>query len=311
MFSAEIGDEADELATATLTVLDHIVGRARTFGAVPEWLPTPGNRKHKRAMRVLDGAVYGTIAARRHEIDPTGLSRPARSAEARDPNLDDLLALLMRAADEQTGDRMSDQQLRDESMTMLIAGHETVASALAWTWDLLARNPEAETKLHEELARELGGRAATAEDLPRLKYTEMVFQEAMRLYPPAWIISRKAGADDEIGGYAIPKGALVVTSPYVTQRMPELWPDPARFRPERFSPEESAGRHRYAYYPFGGGPRQCIGNGFAMTEAAIIIAAIAQRYTLSNASDHPVAVEPGVTLRPKHGLEMIIERRLN
>jgi cytochrome P450 len=139
----------------------------------------------------------------------------------------------------------------------------------------------------------------------------MVFQEAMRLYPPAWIISRKALDDDEIDGYRIPKGALVVTSPYVTQRMPDLWPDPEQFRPERFTAEASQGRHRYSYYPFGGGPRLCIGNGFAMVEAAIIIATVAQRFTLKNTSDHPVAVEPGVTLRPKHGLEMRIERRLN
>ncbi len=295
MFSAEIGDQADELATATLTVLDHIVGRARTFGVVPEWLPTKGNRAHRRAMKVLDGAVYETIHQRR---DPTGV-----------PKLEDLLALFMRATDEQTGEAMSDKHLRDESMTALIAGHETVASALAWTWDLLARNPEAEAKLHDELARELGERTPTADDLPRLKYTEMVFQEAMRLYPPAWIISRKALDDDEIDGYRIPKGALVVTSPYVTQRMPALWPEPDTFRPERFSPDESQGRHRYAYYPFGGGPRLCIGNGFAMVEAAIIIATVAQRYTLSNPSAHPAAVEPGVTLRPKHGLTMNIQRR--
>ena len=331
MFSAEIGDQADELATATLTVLDHIVGRARTFGVVPEWLPTSGNRKHKRAMQVLDGAVYGTIGARRvtASFDCAGqdragrsmfrcykaasLSRDIRRRRHRAQSKDAALTIscpAMRAVDEQTGERMSDRQLRDESMTMLIAGHETVASALAWTWDLLARNPEAEAKLHEELARELGGRPPTAEDLPRLKYTEMVFQEAMRLYPPAWIISRKAQDDDEIGGYHIPKGALVVTSPYVTQRMPDLWPEPEAFRPERFSAEESTGRHRYAYYPFGGGPRLCIGNGFATTEAALIIATVAQRFTLRNLHPtRPLAVEPGVTLRPKHGLEMRIERR--
>jgi cytochrome P450 len=295
--AGEIGDQAGELATATLTVLDHIVGRARTFGIVPEWLPTKGNRAHSRAMRLLDGAVYETINQRR-EQDLGG------------PNqFDDLLALFMRAKDEQTGEAMSDKHLRDESMTALIAGHETVASALAWTWDLLARNPEAEAKLHEELERELGGRAPTVDDLPRLKYTEMVFQEAMRLYPPAWIISRKALDDDEIDGYRIPKDALVVTSPYVTQRMSDLWPEPERFRPERFSPEASAGRHRYAYYPFGGGPRLCIGNGFAMVEAALIIATVAQRFTLRNLTDHPVAVEPGVTLRPKHGLMMRLEPR--
>jgi cytochrome P450 len=337
MFSAEIGDQADELATATLTVLDHIVGRARTFGAVPEWLPTRGNRAHKRAMRVLDGAVYGTIGARRgphpstplrsaqDAIDASGqpttkhpeptTKHPERStfpqegAESKDAALDDLLAILMRSVDEQTGEGMSDQQLRDESMTVLIAGHETVASALAWTWDLLGRNPAAEARLHEELDRELGGRAPAADDLPRLKYTEMVFQEAMRLYPPAWIISRKAEDDDEIGGYLVPKGALVVTSPYVTQRMPDLWPEPEAFRPERFSPQEATGRHRYAYYPFGGGPRLCIGNGFAMTEAALIIATVAQRFTLRSVSGTPVAVEPGVTLRPKHGLAMALQAR--
>jgi cytochrome P450 len=351
MFSAEIGDQADQLATATLTVLDHIVGRARTFGVVPEWLPTTGNRKHKRAMRLLDGAVYGTIGARRsphpstpfrpnHGRDsaqnalptngkaepPSGsaqdgspafgenLEHPERSsavvraAESKDASLDDLLALLMAAVDEQTGERMSAQQLRDESMTMLIAGHETVASALAWTWDLLARNPDAEARLHEELARVLGSRAPTADDLPRLKYTEMVFQEAMRLYPPAWIISRKAQDDDEIGGYHVPKGTLVVTSPYATHRMPELWPEPEAFCPERFSAEASAGRPRFSYYPFGGGPRLCIGSGFAMTEAVLIIATVAQRFTLRTLSDKPIAIEPGVTLRPKHGLAMGIVR---
>ncbi len=316
MFSAEIGDQADELATATLTVLDHIVGRARTFGVVPEWLPTRGNRAHQRALSVLDEAVMGTIAERRQSLrgfGPTAARQestgPADAAgSGRDP-MEDLLALLMRATDEQTGEQMSDQHLRDESMTMLIAGHETVASALAWTWHLLAENPLCEEMLHAELDRELAGRAPAAADLPRLTYTEMVFQEALRLYPPAWLISRKAREDDEIAGFAIPKGSLVVTSPYVTHRMADLWPDADGFRPERFSPEASAGRHRYAFYPFGGGPRLCIGMGFAMTEAALIIAMVGQRFVLRPVSGHPIAVEPGVTLRPKHGLMMRVEPR--
>lgn len=316
MFSAEIGDQADELATATLTVLDHIVGRARTFGVVPEWLPTRGNRAHQRALSVLDEAVMGTIAERRQSLQGLGPSAarqestgPADAAgSGRDP-MEDLLALLMRATDEQTGEQMSDQHLRDESMTMLIAGHETVASALAWTWHLLAENPLCEEMLHAELDRELAGRAPAAADLPRLTYTEMVFQEALRLYPPAWLISRKAREDDEIAGFAIPKGSLVVTSPYVTHRMADLWPDADAFRPERFSPEASAGRHRYAFYPFGGGPRLCIGMGFAMTEAALIIAMVGQRFVLRPVSGHPIAVEPGVTLRPKHGLMMRVEPR--
>ncbi len=322
MFSAEIGDQADELATATLTVLDHIVGRARTFGVVPEWLPTRGNRAHRRAMRVLDRTVYATISARRSV--GAGSPRPAPQADVgagfprpnlvRDPGQgdpapttpaeDDLLAILMAAIDEATGERMSDQHLRDESMTMLIAGHETVASALAWTWQLLAEHPEAEARLHAELADVLDGRAATMADLPRLRYTEWVFQEALRLYPPAWIITRKALADDTVCGYHVPAGALVVCSPYVTHRLAEVWDEPDAFRPERFSPEASARRHRFAYYPFGGGPRLCIGNYFAQVEASLVIAAVAQRYRLRPVEGHPVVVEPGVTLRPKHGLMM-------
>ncbi len=341
MFSAEIGDQADELATATLTVLDHIVGRARTFGVVPEWLPTRGNRAHRRAMRVLDRAVYGTIDARRGQPS-TGLgslstvSRPpaqdarfpkdgtakhperspigsfdgTQSKDAEDAQaLDDLLAMLMAATDESTGERMSDQHLRDESMTMLIAGHETVASALAWTWQLLAEHPEAEARLHAELTDVLGGRGATMADLPKLRYTEWVFQEALRLYPPAWIITRKALADDTVCGYHVPAGALVVCSPYVTHRLADVWDEPDAFRPERFAPEAAAGRHRFAYYPFGGGPRLCIGNYFAQVEASLIIAAVAQRYRLRPVEGHPVVVEPSVTLRPKHGLMMRLERR--
>ncbi len=302
MFSAEIGDQADELATATLTVLDHIVGRARTFGVVPEWLPTRGNRAHRRAMRVLDRAVYGTIDARRTSPPAPLLSEQERGAQ-------DLLAMLMAATDEPTGERMSDQHLRDESMTMLIAGHETVASALAWTWQLLAEHPEAEARLHAELEEVLGGRAATMADLPRLRYTEWVFQEALRLYPPAWIITRKALADDTVCGYHVPAGALVVCSPYVTHRLAEVWDEPDAFRPERFAPEAAAGRHRFAYYPFGGGPRLCIGNYFAQVAASLIIAAVAQRYRLRPVEGHPVVVEPGVTLRPKHGLMMRPETR--
>lgn len=332
LFSAEIGDQADELAQATLTVLDHIVHRARTFGIVPEWLPTRGNRRHKAAMRTLEGAVYETIAARRERRglysqneaeQPFGLSlrtKPERSrgrvpggvegSEAVRPSQEassDLLGMLMAARDPDTGEGMSDQHLRDEAMTGLIAGHETVASALAWTWHLLAAHPEAEAKLHAELAEVLAGRPPTVDDLPRLPYTQAVFEEALRLYPPAWIITRKALGDDEIGGYRIPAGALVVTSPYVTHRLPQFWDEPEAFRPERFLPEAAARRHRFAFYPFGGGPRLCIGNGFALVEAGLIIASVAQRYRLRPVPGHPVAVEPGVTLRPKHGLLMRLE----
>lgn len=312
LLSVEIGDQADHLAQATLTVLDHIVGRARTFGIVPEWLPTPGNRRHKAAMRVLEGTVYRTIHARR----PAPLIPLTRKeAEAAHPAPSqaggpaDLLGMLMAARDETTGEGMTDLHLRDEVMTALIAGHETVASALAWTWYLLAEHPEAEAKLHEELARVLGGRRPTPDDLAQLPYTQAVFEEALRLYPPAWIITRKALADDEIAGHRIPAGSLVVTSPYVTHRLPQFWDEPEEFRPERFLPEAAAKRHRFAYYPFGGGPRLCIGSGFAMVEAGLIIATVAQRFVLRLAPGAEIEVEPGVTLRPKHGLLMRAEKR--
>lgn len=293
LLSIEIGDQADTLAQATLIVLDHIVHRARTFGLIPEWLPIRDNRRYRAAMRVLDNAVYSTIRA-----------RPLAGNAA-----NDLLAMLMAARDPETGAGMTEKQLRDEVITTLIAGHETVASALAWTWYLLAQNPTAEERLHDELARVLDGRPPTADDLPQLPYTRAVFEEALRLYPPAWIITRKALSDDEICGYPIPAGSLVVTSPYVTHRLPQYWDDPEAFRPERFLPAAATERHRFAFYPFGGGPRLCIGNQFAMIEAGIIIAGVAQRFALRLAANAHVEIEPGVTLRPRHGLLMTLQPR--
>jgi cytochrome P450 len=243
-------------------------------------------------MKLLNNTVNRTITDRRN-------AGPAQ----------DLLSNLMQAQDAETGHRMSDENLRDEVMTMLIAGHETVASAMAWTWYLLGEHPEKEAELHAELAQELGGRTPTDADLPNLCYTDMVFSEALRLYPPAWIITRKALEDDAIGGYHIPANSLVVTSPYVTHRLEAYWPQPERFEPERFVPAASAARPRFAYYPFGGGPRLCIGNNFAQVEAAMVISMVAQRYTLRLVPGHPVEVEPGVTLRPKHGLMMTVQRR--
>ena len=305
LFSIEIGDQADELAQATLVVLDHIVGRARTFGIVPQWLPTPGNLRYRRALQTLEGAINATIASRRRDSGD-----PARA---------DLLAMLMSAREVETGEGttipeaersgMTDRQLRDEMMTLLIAGHETVASALAWVWYLLATDPAAEAKLHAELATVLGGRAPEVDDLPDLRYTLAVFEEALRLYPPAWIITRKALADDVIGGYRVPANALVVTSPYVTHRQAAVWPEPEVFDPDRFAEARVAERPRFAFYPFGGGPRLCIGDQFALTEARLIIASVAQRYRLRLVPGHPIAVEPGVTLRPKHGLLMTLEKR--
>ncbi len=324
LFSIDVRREAAELAQAVLVLLEHVVGRARTLALMPEFLPTPGNLRARAALRRLDRFVYALIAERRR-LAAEGQALP-----------DDLLTMLMQARDlspdpaptgrgrntvltpdpapnagrgEPAAGMLSDRQLRDEVITLIIAGHETVASALAWAWYLLSQNPDACAGLHEEVDRVLGGRLPSVEDLPGLPYTRMVFNEALRLYPPAWIITRKALAEDRIGGYRVPAGALVVLSPYITQRLPAFWTEPERFRPERFSGQEAAGRTRFAYFPFGAGPRLCIGNTFALVEAQLVLVTAARRYRLELAPGRPVEVEPGVTLRPKHGLWMRPVRR--
>ncbi|MGZ3476567.1 MAG: cytochrome P450, partial [Polyangiales bacterium] len=216
----------------------------------------------------------------------------------------DLLAMLMEATDEETGERMSDKQLRDEAMTIFVAGHETTANNLAWTFYLLSKHPAARRKLYEELASVLGGRSPTVEDLPRLEWTRWVIQESMRLYPPAWITGRNTVEDDVVGGWFAPRGSLMFVSPMLVHRHPDFWDDPEGFDPERFSPSRSAGRPTYAYFPFGGGPRQCIGNGFAMMEAQLLLATIAQHIELDLLPGAQVTPEPVVTLRPRHGLPM-------
>jgi len=194
-------------------------------------------------------------------------------------------------------------------MNLLIAGNETTAVALSWAWYLLHKHPEVERKLHGELEEVLGGRAPRFEDLPKLSYTHMVFREAMRLCPPGWIISRRPLEDDEIGGYLVPAGTTVLISPYVTHRNPDYWDKPEDFDPERFSPERSASRPEFAYLPFGGGPRKCIGEHFAMTEGLLILATVAQRYRLRLVPGYPVEPEPLVTLRPKRGVLVVLESR--
>ena len=201
---------------------------------------------------------------------------------------------------------MDDRQLRDEIITLLIAGHETVASALTWTWYLLARHPVERERLSAELDAVLAGRALSAGDLPNLPYTQRVFDEALRLYPPAWIITRKALGEDEVLGFPVRKGSLLVLSPYTLHRHPAFWEDPERFDPSRFTPEQASARPRYAYFPFGAGPRLCIGDSFARFEAGLILASIARRFRLDLLPGQSVQVEALVTLRPKHGLKMVL-----
>ncbi len=286
MFSTHIADRADVAGRAFETTLEHVNMRLMAPFDWLESLPTPGNRRFQRALRTLDDIVYGIIDERRRH--PTGTN--------------DLLSMLLEARDEETGESMSDQQLRDEVMTIFLAGHETTANALAWTWYLLSKYPEAERRLEAELATVLGGRPPTFEDLPRLTYTRMVIDEALRLYPPAWMFAREAVQADEIGGYRIPAGARIMLSPYVAHRHPGFWDNPEGFDPERFTPERSEGRPRYAYFPFGGGPRRCIGEGFALMEAQLVLATVVQRHRLDLVPGHPVEPQPMATLRPRQGI---------
>jgi cytochrome P450 len=242
---------------------------------------------------VLDNIVHKIIAERRQ----SGAQK------------DDLLGMLMAARDEETGEGMDDQQLRDEVMTIMLAGHETTAVALSWVFYLLSQHPAVRTRMEQELADVLGGRTPTFADVPQLSYTTMIIEEAMRLYPPAYAMARFGHEADVIGGYDVPANAIITLSPYLTHRHPDFWEEPLRFDPERFTPERVAERPRYAYLPFGGGPRQCIGNSFAMTEAVLLLATIARRFQAKLQPGHQVDIEPLITLRPKGGLPMILRAR--
>jgi cytochrome P450 len=293
LFSSDISTEADEVGQALTTVLKHTIDRMQSLFDLAEILPLPENRRFYEALRTLDQVVYGMIKERRRSGRDTG----------------DLLSMLVFARDEETGQSMSDKQLRDEVMTIFLAGHETTANALGWTWYLLSRHPEVTRRLEAELAEVLDGRTPTLDDLSKLNYTSMVIQEAMRLYPPAWIIGRNAVEADQIDGYDIPADSSIILSPYVTHRHPGFWDNPEGFDPERFSPQQTKDRPYFAYFPFGGGPRLCIGNNFALMEAKLVLATVAQRYRLELVPGHPVEPEPLVTLRPKYGLLMTLRPR--
>jgi cytochrome P450 len=294
LFDAEVEAEADEIGQALTESIEMLNRFMLPFSGLLERLPTATARRLRRARARLDATLYALIAARR-----------ASGAEG-----GDLLSLLLRARDEEDrSGAMSDEQVRDEAMTIFLAGHETTAVALTWTWYLLARSPRVEARLHEELGRELGGRSPTVADLPRLRYAERVLAESMRLYPPAWVIGRRARVDVDLDGYRIPAGSIVLLSPFVTHRDARWYADPLRFDPERFTPRQRALRPRYAYFPFGGGPRVCIGEAFALMEAQLLLATLAQRVRLLVAPDHEVRLHPRVTLRPRGGLPMTLIKR--
>lgn len=288
LFSTDVSEGAGNVAKALRFVLRYGTDRVGRFFTASHNVPTPKNIRYRRALKTLDEVVYDLINQRRKMVDDRG----------------DLLAMLLQARDEKTGEAMSEKQLRDEIMTLLTAGHETTAKALSWTFYLMDRNPEATDQLKGELARVLGGRVPTYDDLPNLTYTKMFVQESMRIFTPVWGLARKVREDDTIGGFRIPKGSRVIVSPYATHRHPEFWPNPEHFDPDRFTPEQSKNRPHYAYFPFGGGPRKCIGAHFAMMEAQIILSIVAQEFRLSLVPGHPVETEAIFTLRPRNGMAM-------
>lgn len=261
--------------------------------SIPERIPTPGNLRFRRAIRYLDALIYNIIQRRRANGEDTG----------------DLLSMLLGVRDKETGEGMSDRQLRDEVMTIFLAGHETTANALSWTWHLLASHPEVEAKLHEELGETLAGRPPSVADLPRLRYTEAVVTESMRLYPPAWAFGREALEDCEIGGYRVPAGTQLIMSQWVAHRDPRYFDAPEMFRPERWESGLSERLPRYAYFPFGGGPRLCIGRSFARMEAVLLLATLAQKFRLRHVPGEYIAPQPSVTLRPKNGMRMVLSSR--
>jgi len=292
MFSADVSAETETVRRLMEIVVAFPPSIVDVFG-LPDWLPRRQPSAYRRAIVAFDDLVERLVAERRADGSDRG----------------DFLSMLLSARDPATGEGMTDKQLRDEVLTILAAGHETTANALGWTWYLLAQHPEAEMRLHEELDRVLGGRMPTHADLAELKWTRMVIEEAMRLYPPAHTMSRTALGEDRIGGVRVPPGANVSIIMYVTHRNPNLWHEPERFDPERFAPAAVAQRHRFAYLPFGGGPRVCIGSSFAIAEAQTVVAAIAQRYRLRLVPGRVVRPIGLITLRAKDGIWMTLEPR--
>ena len=294
LFDADVVSDAQEVGEAMTVVMDLFNTITIPFFELLQKLPLPQLRRFDTARAKLDAIIFRLIEERRRTGEDRG----------------DLLSMLLLAHDtEVDGGAMTNEQLRDELMTIFLAGHETTANALTWTWYLLSQNPEAEAGLHEEIDRVLGLRLPNFDDVAKLKYTEMVLAESMRLYPPAWALGRLAMEEFELGGYVIPKKSLVLMSQYVMHRNPRYFTEPLKFDLERWAPEARESRPQFSYFPFGGGPRRCIGEGFAWMEGILLIATIAQQWQMRLVPNHPVVLKPVITLRPKHGMRMTLTRR--
>jgi cytochrome P450 len=292
LFATDLHDEVKELADA----INRIMGLYNFLVMLPaaEWLvhvQPPGLAAFVRARRRIDAVVYRMIVAHRQRGSQSG----------------SLLDLMLAASPDESP--ASEQSLRDQVITIFLAGYETVANALSWTWYLLSQNPECERRFHQEIDRELSGRLPTFDDVPRLRYVEMVLTESMRLYPPAWAMGRYARADFRLGDFFLPAKTTVLMSQFVTHRDSRFFPDPLRFDPERFTPEAKSRRTRLTYFPFGAGARQCVGESFTWMEGVLLLATLGQKWKLKLVPGHRVEPEPLITLRPKYGMKMFVERR--
>lgn len=297
LFQTDI-DRVCERITESINVLLPFVDRiAKPTGALQMWLPTEANRRFRKARARLDELIYDMIRDHRESGEDRG----------------DLLSMLIMAQDDDSGGtRMTDEQVRDEVITVLFAGHETTAVALSWLWHMLYDHPAVEARLHAELDTVLEGRAPTADDVPRLTYTRQVVSETLRLYPPAPMMDRITTRPWDTGRFIVPKGKYIFLSPYTMQRHPEYWPQPERFDPGRWTPEAVGSRPKFAYFPFGGGPRVCIGEQFAWTEMILTIAALAQQFRLERVRLEPPRTEPIVSLRPESGVKMrVLPRKVS
>jgi cytochrome P450 len=294
LFSADVTEDADEVGAAMTDIIRLFNFLLLPFSELLEKLPLPQSRRFRAAKAKLDEVIYGFINERRASGEDKG----------------DLLSMLLLSQDEEDGSGMTDKQVRDECLTLFLAGHETTANAMTWTWLLLSQNPEAEAKLHEELDRVLQGRVPTFEDLPNLKYTESVIAESMRLYPPAWVVGRLAVEEHEFNGFKVPAGALVLVSQFVMHREARFWEDAGKFQPERWEQTsiKEAGQ-RNIYFPFGGGVRRCIGEQFAWMEGVLLLATLARKWKLRVEPDQKIGLQAMITLRPKYGMKMRIEER--
>ena len=293
MFSTGVNDVVEVVNREFNVANEKLIARAINPFRIPLWIPTPGNNRENQAYSALHQIVSEVITKRRKSTE----------------RYDDLMAMLMEMKDEDTGEMMSDLQIRDEVVTIFLAGHETTSVALAWLFHCLDENPEVEQKLLAEATTALNGRTPALDDLRQLEYTRMVIEETMRLYPPVWGVGRHALEDDMFGEYFIPKDTNCLISIYSIHRDPKYWPEPLKFVPERFSKENSKDRHRFVYFPFGGGPRLCIGNNFALMEMQLAVPMIVQYFKMHKPAGFKFELDPLVTMRPKPEMQMEISRR--